>query len=49
MDLLKGLKKRAASSSDASTRMPTEKSTVNDGATRDKTASTPKTLGPRVA
>lgn len=37
------------SSSDASTRLPTSKTTVNMDATRSKTAATPKTLGPRVA
>lgn len=34
---------------DASMKPPTMKSTVNSDATRSKTASTPKTLGPRVA
>lgn len=37
------------SASDASTRPPTMKSTVNNDPTRSKTAPTPKTLGPRCA
>jgi hypothetical protein len=39
----------APSASDASTKIPTMKSTVNSDTTRSKAAATPKTLGPRVA
>lgn len=39
----------APTAADASTRLPTSKTTVNSEATRSKTAATPKTLGPRVA
>ena len=37
------------SATDASTRPPTMKSTVNSDPTRSATAKTPKTLGPRCA
>lgn len=37
------------SSSDASTKLPTSKSTVNNDATRSSVAPTPKTIGPRTA
>lgn len=43
----KGMKDRAPSSEDASTRC--KGGSVNSGTTRKETASTPKTLGPRVA
>ena len=44
-----GLKKKGASSSDASTTLKTSPS-VNDGASRGSTvAASPKTIGPRTA
>lgn len=47
MDILKGMKNRSPSSNDASTRLPGKN--IDSDATRSKTASTPKTLGPRTA
>ena len=37
------------SATDASTRLPTKSSTVNNDTTRSGVAKTPKTLGPRCA
>jgi hypothetical protein len=37
------------SAADASTRLPTKSTTVNNETTRSGTAGTPKTLGPRCA
>ena len=44
----KGLKNMSPSSSDSSTKLKMSP-TVDSGATRDKTAATPPTLGPRTA
>lgn len=47
MDMLKGLKNRSPSSTDASTRLPGKN--IDKDAVRSGVAKTPKTLGPRNA
>ncbi len=47
MDMLKGLTKSSPKAEDASTKC--KGGSVNEGATREGTAKTPKTLGPREA
>lgn len=46
-DMLKGLKNRSPSATDASTRAPAKN--IDKDATRSSTAPTPRTLGPRNA
>lgn len=48
MNLMDGLKDRAPKDGDSSMQLPKGPS-VNADATRSKTATTPKTLGPRTA
>lgn len=47
MDILKGLKNKSPSATDASTRLPGKN--IDKDALRSGTAKTPKTLGPRNA
>lgn len=47
MDMLKGLTNKAPAPVDASMKLPGKN--INEGATRDGVAATPKTLGPRTA
>lgn len=46
-NLLKGLKNKSPSSSDASTKLPGKN--IDSDSTRGSTAPTPRTLGPRTA
>lgn len=48
-NLHKGMKTHSPKAEDASTKLPTSSSTVNSEPTRGKTATTPRTLGPRTA